>query len=44
MITTTMVAVVPLTAGDTVRLQHKFYTLDGYATANITRFWGEQIV
>lgn len=35
--------VIPLTAGDTLRLQHKFSSLDGYASANITRFWVEQI-
>jgi hypothetical protein len=35
--------ILPLTAGDTLRLQHKFSSLDGYASANITRFWVEQI-
>lgn len=34
---------VPLTSGDTVRLQHQFTSLDGYAASNITRFWGELI-
>jgi hypothetical protein len=35
--------IIPLTAGDTLRLQHKFSSLDGYASANITRFWVEQL-
>jgi hypothetical protein len=35
--------IVSLVAGDTLRLQHKFSSLDGYASANITRFWVEQI-
>ena len=35
--------IISLTAGDTLRLQHKFSSLDGYASANITRFWVEQI-
>lgn len=35
--------IISLTAGDTLRLQHKFSSLDGYASANITRFWIEQI-
>jgi hypothetical protein len=35
--------IVSLTAGDTLRLQHKFSSLDGYASANLTRFWVEQI-
>jgi hypothetical protein len=35
--------IISLTAGDTLRLQHKFSTLDGYASADITRFWVEQI-
>lgn len=34
---------VPLTAGDTVQLQHKFSSTDGYASADITRFWGEMV-
>lgn len=34
---------VPLTAGDTVQLQHKFSSADGYASADITRFWGEMV-
>ena len=29
--------IISLTAGDTLRLQHKFSSLDGYASANITR-------
>jgi hypothetical protein len=35
--------IISLTAGDTLRLQHKFSSLDGYASANITRFWVEQL-
>src|SRR5579875_2895752 len=35
--------IISLTAGDTLRLQHKFSSLDGYASANITRFRVEQI-
>lgn len=35
--------ILALAAGDTLRLQHKFSSLDGYASANITRFWVEQI-
>lgn len=35
--------IISMTAGDTLRLQHKFSSLDGYASANITRFWIEQI-
>ncbi|MBX6329378.1 MAG: DUF2793 domain-containing protein [Pseudolabrys sp.] len=35
--------IISLTAGDTLRLQHKFSSLDGYASANITRFWIEQV-
>jgi hypothetical protein len=38
-----MEGIVSLTAGDTLRLQHKFSSLDGYASANITRFWVEQL-
>lgn len=34
---------VPLTAGDTVQLQHKFASADGYASADISRFWGEMV-
>ena len=35
--------IISLTAGDTLQLQHKFSSLDGYASANITRFWVEQL-
>lgn len=42
-ITMTVIGVVHLDVGDTVRLQHAFYNLDGYATANLTRFWGELV-
>lgn len=34
---------VELTAGDEVVLQHKFGDLDGYCSADITRFWGELV-
>ena len=33
-----------LAASDTVQLQHKFATLDGYAAAGITRLWAEQLL
>jgi hypothetical protein len=35
--------IVSLTSGDTVRLQHKFTSANGYAAADLTRFWGELI-
>lgn len=35
--------VISLAANDTIRLQHKFSTLDGYASADITTFWVQQI-
>lgn len=42
-IVVTMENMVPLSAGDTIQLQHYFQSTDGYASQNITRMWGELV-